>query len=168
MLRYNPKERITASEALNDQWVTKFTKNKVKKALGEQLLQNLKSFNSERKLQSAIVSYIANQLVSKEEEIQIRQIFESLDENGDGVLSKEELVKGMDLLIKRTGKQTGSYQDVDELIKKIDLNGDGQVDIKEFIAAMINLKDANNGNFLKQAFDLFDIDGNGQITKKEL
>lgn len=86
--------------------------------------------------------------MSKEEEYDIRLIFEGLDENGDGVLSKSELLKGMDILISKYGKD-GGFKDIDDMISKIDLDGNGTVDIKEFIAATINLKDASNDNFLK-------------------
>lgn len=54
MLKYNPKERITAAQALNDEWVINLTKDKVKKPLNENMFKNLQEFNSERKLQSAI------------------------------------------------------------------------------------------------------------------
>jgi Ca2+-binding EF-hand superfamily protein len=62
----------------------------------------------------------------------------------------------MDILILKYGKN-GAFKDIDDLIQKIDFDGSGTVDIKEFIAATINLKDASDENFLKQAFKLFDL-----------
>jgi Ca2+-binding EF-hand superfamily protein len=47
--------------------------------------------------------------------------------------------------------------DVDEILKRIDFDGSGTVDIKEFITATMNLKKVSEGKSLKQAFDLFDI-----------
>ena len=156
MITYNPKQRITAAEALNDPWITNLTKNKVRKPLNENILKNLQVFNSERKLQSAIFQFIANQLVSKEEEHEIKLIFEGLDENGDGVLSKQELVKGVEILLSKFGT-SGAFKDVDDLISKIDFDGNGTVDIMEFIAATINFKEVANEKFLRQAFNLFDL-----------
>lgn len=40
------------------------------------------------------MSFIVNQLVSKEEKNQLLAQFQSWDKNGDGVLSKEEIFEG--------------------------------------------------------------------------
>eukprot|EP00349_Pseudokeronopsis_sp_Brazil_P006537 CAMPEP_0202966692 /NCGR_PEP_ID=MMETSP1396-20130829/11239_1 /ASSEMBLY_ACC=CAM_ASM_000872 /TAXON_ID= /ORGANISM="Pseudokeronopsis sp., Strain Brazil" /LENGTH=58 /DNA_ID=CAMNT_0049690885 /DNA_START=1730 /DNA_END=1906 /DNA_ORIENTATION=- len=50
----------------------------------------------------------------------------------------------------------------------MDIDGNGKVDIQEFIAAVIDHKQLHQESFLSKAFNLFDIDGDGQITKKEL
>jgi calcium-dependent protein kinase len=83
-------------------------------------------------------------------------IFYSLDENGDGILSKDELCKGIALFCEKFGLKKETM-DIDEIIKRIDIDGSGTVDIKEFITATMNLKNVAQGNSLKQAFDLFDI-----------
>lgn len=54
-------------------------------------LKNMQHFNSERKLHGAIFQYIASQLISSEEEFQIREIFAVIDRNGDGTITKDEL-----------------------------------------------------------------------------
>jgi len=67
------------------------------KPLDVNSLKNLKNFNSERKLHAAIFQYVVGQLVSSEEEFQIREIFSVLDKNGDGTITKEELQIGIDV-----------------------------------------------------------------------
>ena len=47
--------------------------------------------------------------------------------------------------------------DVDLLLAQIDIDGNGTIDIKEFITATMDLKNVLYGKELKQAFDLFDI-----------
>jgi len=64
-------------------------------------------------------------------------IFYELDENGDGVLSREELQNGIQLFQERFGTENVN---VDEILKRIDIDGSGTVDIKEFITATMNLK----------------------------
>lgn len=57
-------------------------------------LNSLKSFCAENKLQQAALTYIASQFTSKEEKHQLMQTFKALDTNGDGVLSREEIIQG--------------------------------------------------------------------------
>ncbi|CDW79639.1 protein kinase domain containing protein [Stylonychia lemnae] len=167
MLEFDPKQRISAQEILQDAWIQKSTKKQEVKPLNLNSLKNLQNFHSERKLQASIFQYIANQLISTDEEQELRVIFQALDANGDGVISKDELRNGIDVFRSKFGME-GEFNNIDDLIKRIDIDGSGNIDIKEFITATMNLKDVINGKQLKQAFDLFDIDGNGQITKKEL
>jgi calcium-dependent protein kinase len=47
-----------------------------------------------RKLEQAAISYIVNQLVSKEERNKLMKQFQEWDTNGDGVLSREEIFEG--------------------------------------------------------------------------
>jgi calcium-dependent protein kinase len=57
-------------------------------------LTNLKSYNVEKKLQQAAITFIVNQLVDKSELIDIANAFKALDTNNDGKLSFQELVEG--------------------------------------------------------------------------
>lgn len=58
----------------------------------------------------------------------------------NGLLSKEELQEGINILFEKYG-QEGELKDIDDLIKNMDLDGNGNVDIKEFITATINYKE---------------------------
>ena len=118
--------------------------------------KNLKNFNSERRLHAAIFQYVASQLVSSEEEFQIREIFQLLDYNGDGTISKDELRKGIDIFREKFGLK-GDIGDIDEIVARIDIDGSGTIDFKEFLTATINAKKVTQEDVLKQAFDLFDI-----------
>jgi Ca2+-binding EF-hand superfamily protein len=59
------------------------------------------------------------------------------------VLCKEELMRGVDLLMEKYGTE-GAFKDIDDLIRKIDFDGSGFVDIKEFIAATVSFKNVSN------------------------
>jgi calcium-dependent protein kinase len=56
MLTFDPRERITAKEALLDPWIQEFAKIKFEdaKPLNIESLKKLKDFNSKRKLHGAI------------------------------------------------------------------------------------------------------------------
>jgi calcium-dependent protein kinase len=50
----------------------------------------------------------------------------------------------------------------------MDKDGDGQISYDEFIAAAINKVALLNENNIKSAFEMIDLDGNGQLTIEEL
>jgi len=52
---------------------------------------NLSRFRAEEKIKQATIAYIASQLLSKKEKDSLSGIFKAFDENGDGMLSKEEI-----------------------------------------------------------------------------
>ena len=59
-------------------------------------MQNIKNFHTENQLHKSIYYFIVNQMISKEEKTQLMKIFKELDTNKDGVLSKEELIRGFE------------------------------------------------------------------------
>jgi calcium-dependent protein kinase len=64
---------------------------------------------------------------------QQRKIFHQLDENNDGVLTREELVKGF-----RNFYGDMAELHVDEIMKMADLNCNGTIDYTEWLAATLN------------------------------
>jgi Ca2+-binding EF-hand superfamily protein len=66
-------------------------------------------------LHAAIFQYVASQLVSSEEEYQIREIFTLLDYNGDGTITRDELAKGIDIFRERFGLK-GDIGDIDDIV----------------------------------------------------
>merc|ERR1719412_3193684 len=102
-----------------------------------------------------------------------REAFQRFDINGDGVMDREEMRQMMNFA---SGKKV-SDGEVDALFRAGDLDGDGQVDMHEFIRLMFpSCSDAlaklqksyPNLNEVKAAFRKFDADGDGHITKQEL
>lgn len=46
------------------------------------------------RINGAILTFIASQILTHQDKEEIRKNFQSLDKNGDGHLSKEELIEG--------------------------------------------------------------------------
>lgn len=67
--------------------------------------------------------------VSKEKQAQMEAEFTALDVNGDGILTFSEL---QDFLVKHSLS--------DEVLKKFDKNGDGQINMEEFKKFYLSLK----------------------------
>jgi calcium-dependent protein kinase len=57
-------------------------------------MQNLKGFYTSSKIRSALLMFIATNVVSTQEKEELQKAFKALDKNGDGTLSKEELIEG--------------------------------------------------------------------------
>lgn len=67
LLTYDPKERVSAEEALNDQWISEYTCMSKKDLIVTlqshimgSIIQNVSKINVEQKLQQACLSYLAN------------------------------------------------------------------------------------------------------------
>ncbi|EFJ04465.1 hypothetical protein SELMODRAFT_16324, partial [Selaginella moellendorffii] len=89
------------------------------------------------------------------------RVFQAIDENGDGLISKEEVGK----LMAKLGHGM-SDSDLELLMLTVDLNGDGCVDFEEFQALYITSEDEEEN--LRDAFRVFDQNGDGFITAEEL
>jgi Ca2+-binding EF-hand superfamily protein len=94
------------------------------------------------------------------------KLFEKLDANSDGVISKAEFIAG------REGKtnQKGEAVDLDKHFAKKDTNGDGNIDRAEFDKAREDRQEhalnRPKGDGHKH-FESMDTDANGLISKEE-
>lgn len=75
--------------------------------------------------QKAVLAYIASQQLSKGEEKKLREIFELLDEDKNGAISKEELIKGFMTIDKDEKK---AKLDAERVMRRIDINQNGTID----------------------------------------
>lgn len=161
LLTYDPDKRVSAAEALQHDFITKLTKTKVEEGLAQGALANLKTFRADQKLKQATFAYIASQLLSKSEKENLSRLFKALDANGDGKLSKEEILSGYD---KYFGKHM-SPEDVEQLFDSVDTDKSGYIDYSEFVIATMNEKQLLTNDKLEAAFKMFDKDGSGKISK---
>ena len=95
---------------------------------------------------------------------ELEKVFKKFDANGDGKISALELGSIMGSL-----GQVISEKELDSMIREVDKDGDGFISLQEFIE--LNTKGVDSDEVmenLKDAFSVFDIDGNGSITAEEL
>jgi len=113
------------------------------------------------KLQQATLMYIVTQLTSKKEKEELQKTFNALDENGDGKLSRAELIQGY---TKTFNDPEIAAKEVDRIMKAVDVDGSGFIDYSgtihdlsiEFLLATVNKQKAVSQENLKKAFQLFD------------
>ena len=65
--------------------------------------------------------------------------------------------------------QNPSEEELKQMIREVDLNGNGTIDFKEFMCLMVKqMKDNDTDEELQYAFKVFDRNKNGYITSHEL
>jgi len=162
LLKMNPKDRYTAEQALNHDWI----KNKAPKAqnvsLQSNFVDNLRGFRSQNKLKKAALHIIAGQL--NEDQIKsLREVFMQLDGNGDGLLTAAEMKDG---LTKAGLKEIPP--DLQQILEDVDSDGSGVIDYTEFLAATLDKRAYLQEDVCWSAFRLFDKNGDGKISPEEL
>eukprot|EP00331_Platyophrya_macrostoma_P013003 CAMPEP_0176418970 /NCGR_PEP_ID=MMETSP0127-20121128/7781_1 /TAXON_ID=938130 /ORGANISM="Platyophrya macrostoma, Strain WH" /LENGTH=491 /DNA_ID=CAMNT_0017799383 /DNA_START=45 /DNA_END=1520 /DNA_ORIENTATION=+ len=167
LLVKNVSRRFTAAQAYNHPWVQQQVDKESKDLIIDTgVLKNLETFLQQKALKKAVMLYVAQMIPEKEVE-NIRQVFMKMDENGNGVVSKDEFQKGFKLF-KDTSKIALDVEDVDHLFAAIDSNHDGVIEYTEFLAVFMDNYIFKNERYLRMAFEKFDLDKSGKISKEEL
>ena len=127
-------------------------------------MNNLTQFHSENKLRDASILFIITQLLSATDLKFAKSIFLELDENGDGKLSKQELINGY----KKYFSEENTEALVNSIMKEVDTDDNGFIDYNEFLKATVDINKILSNENLQNTFKLFDKDGNGKISMQEL
>jgi len=127
-------------------------------------LDNLSRFNSDVTLKQATYSYIASQLMGKQERDNLSKVFKAFDANGDGKLSMEEVKNGY---LNHYGRIM-SDAEVEAMFKAVDTDNSGFIDYSEFVVAATNQSNLTSQEKLHAAFRMFDKDGSGIISADEI
>lgn len=161
----DPSKRMSASEALRHPWFKKSGETPVKHSL--QALKNIRKLSGGNKMKNAVLNFIAANQVSLETRQKYEEVFLSMDADRDGALSREEISRGL----RRMKEEEGVYmseEDLDNFMNLADQNSDGQISYQEFLSAVIATEELTSEAQLKQAFAMFDEDGDNNVTAEEL
>ena len=96
----------------------------------------------------------------EEEKAEAEETFNFFDKDHDGKISLDEFRNVLMLIC-----DTATDEDITEMLKEVDLNGDGVIDFEEFYAA---LKKESTPEGIEEAFKTFDQNKDGFISAEEL
>ena len=95
---------------------------------------------------------------------ELEQVFKKFDVNGDGKISASELGSIMGSL-----GHLATEEALKKMIVEVDTDGDGFIDLNEFVELNTKGVDFDEAmENLKDAFSVYDMDGNGVISADEL
>ncbi|KAG1671375.1 hypothetical protein FOA52_011872 [Chlamydomonas sp. UWO 241] len=162
MLVKDPKRRATIPELLRHPWFVESKAAGRARAVPDTVVQRLQQFAAMHAFKRQARKVLAR-LLPEEELVGLRNLFREMDANGDGVLTLVELRDA----ISTKGLSLPEAQ-AKSLLDCIDLNANGVIDYEEFLAATVHQIRLDKDELLFKAFQHFDKDGNGFISREEL
>jgi len=165
MLKYDPEERYSAKQVLDDPWFKLVLgEAEYDKPLMISALDLLRKFRTERKLQEAFWLFLISHTATKEERDHLLKTFQALDLNGDGKLSRDELIIGYQQILGAEHPE----EEVDAIIKAVDSDRSGSIEYTEFVVATINKENLLSDERISRVFKLIDKDGDGYLNLNEV
>ncbi|XP_044496846.1 calcium-dependent protein kinase 21-like [Mangifera indica] len=160
MLTQDPRKRITSAQVLEHPWIREGGASD--KPIDSAVLSRMKQFRAMNKLKKLALKVIAETL--SEEEIKgLKVMFTNMDTDKSGTITYEELKSGL----ARLGSKL-SEAEVKQLMEAADVDGNGTIDYIEFISATMHRYRLERDEHLFKAFQYFDKDSSGYITRDEL
>ena len=161
MLVSDPKQRATAQEVLNHPWVRE-DGDASDEPLEDVVLSRMRKFAEMNKFKKMGMLAVAKTL-SKEEIAGMKEVFQAFDTDRSGTVTISELMDGL----RKKGVEKAASE-VAELVKSMDMDGNGELDYEEFIAATLSTAKMENEDNLARAFAYFDKDNSGYISRSEV
>lgn len=154
--------RLSAKEALNHPWLNEIQTVSAPKCC-TQLLSNLTLFHYSSKLKQALATYLITQCVPNHELRELKEVFNYLDKDGDGKLSREEI---MQYYLQDNGIEEAELL-VQGIIDTLSCEKNEFISYSEFLAATFDQTKLLSLNNLKKAFEMFDKEGSGSNSCQE-
>ncbi|CAD5174860.1 unnamed protein product [Musa acuminata subsp. malaccensis] len=163
MLTKDPKQRITAAQALaEDPWLREGGEAS-DKPIDSAVLTRMKQFRAMNKLKKLALKVVIATNLSEEDLKGLQHTFNNIDTDKSGTITLEELKTGL----RRLGSKL-TEDEIKQLMDAADVDKNGTIDYLEFITATMHRHKLEKEEHLLKAFEYFDKDHSGYITRDEL
>ena len=162
------KKRLSAKEALQHPWFTKFGGRNLFKNFNKQevepYIDNLFNYSFNSKIQQLVIAFLVHNLPTSESSINILKLFRYFNISGNCKLTKEELRNG--LYEYREKEKVDNY--VENLLLLLDGDNNGYIEYEEFLRACIDKKLILKKTYLKYAFNYLDQDRTKTLNTQKI
>ena len=167
LLQMDPLDRPQADEALKSRWMKKQfppgTQNPTLQSRDRlDAKRRLHAYGKEAKLKRLALLFLAHNSTTNEI-AKMRELFEEIDEDGNGEISLAELKKVLG------GKDCNmSAANVKQIFKDVDADANNSIDYNEWLAATLETRGRIEAHRLREVFDRLDVSHSGTITREDL
>lgn len=171
MLERDVKVRYSAKDCLKNKWIKFYNeKQNVSSDVVNNALTNISNYNATEKLQQATMAYIVHFVSPNNEVEDLQKVFNQFDKNNDGYLSYEEIDKAFNQYFadKHNFPNFTQKSKIYKVLDKIDTGKTGRISYEQFLQLSMNQKEILNEKNLKSAFEKFDSDKDGKLSKEEI
>ena len=189
MLSISPKDRLEASELLNDEYFTMPIEEVTKQSISASMLMtlsekenqkkpegnnfeltnvmnNMASFTIGQNFRRSVLSFVVSKKLYEENNTKLRKAFESMDNDHNGSIECRELFLQYRKLFPGTTRE--QWENIKKFVEASDINKDGKISYGEFLTVMTLSTNDLSRKTLENVFNHFDIDHTGYIDALDL
>eukprot|EP00928_Gymnodinium_smaydae_P038331 TRINITY_DN26464_c0_g1_i1.p1 TRINITY_DN26464_c0_g1~~TRINITY_DN26464_c0_g1_i1.p1 ORF type:complete len:712 (-),score=107.19 TRINITY_DN26464_c0_g1_i1:290-2392(-) len=164
MMCVKVQDRCSASQAFNHDWVqSKQESGGIALAPAQCIVKSMGKFLTNNRLKRVALQVIARQ-ISDDEIQKLRDVFTKIDADNSGTLTIEEIDDALVTL----GVPKDKRSQMGAIMRRVDVDGSGELEYTEFLAAMLSPEQYLQEAVCKGAFCILDVDGDGELSKKDL
>jgi len=163
LLIASPAERLTGRKALKHPWIANRGVHS-DTPINEDVVKVLKQHANQTRFQRAMRHKMA-MLLTTEELHKLRNLFESLDTDGTGTVSMDELSKAL----KESAIDDAASKALASLdLTSFDLDGDGEINWREFVGGCVQDHQMYNDENIERLFQTADVNNDGTLSLDEM
>mmetsp|Transcript_31900 Transcript_31900/g.69053 ORF Transcript_31900/g.69053 Transcript_31900/m.69053 type:complete len:545 (-) Transcript_31900:59-1693(-) len=164
LLKLDPKERLTAQQALEHEWLNNtfaLSDRRPDESLMTDVQGHITTYGDTGEFKKLALMVIAHKS-STDDIVKLRKAFDQFDSDNAGTIDLSEFRAELNKL--------GTYTDeeIEKIFCSVDLNKDGSINYTEFLAATLEVHGHIEEDRLAEAFDRIDSDDTGYIGRDNL
>ena len=163
MLEVEGERRMTVEECLEHRLLMG-GKGRMRTKLMNEAVKRIRIGRKMTPLKAAITHFLITKLLPHSDLSLHIQVFDSLDQDCNGVLSESELLSGLDQIM----PHEKAVAETRKIMSAVQLDGDNTVNYNEYLCAAVDVGSLFSMESLSKAFSFIDKDGSGSISTEEM